>query len=152
MKKPVVDYREFRPSKINDPAYAHLKLLLGWVGYLMLFFLTEKLIPAEKCRSVHIWLDDVIPFREEFLIPYVFWYALIVFSLVYFLLYDVGSFKCLQTYFIITQTIAVAAYILFPTRQDLRPSAFPRDSFLTECVAFLYRLDTNTGVDRKSVV
>lgn len=146
MRKPVVDYSTFRLRKINDPQFAHLKLLLGWVGYFALYFLTENLIPAEGCTSVHMWLDDVIPFCEWFIIPYVFWYGLIVFSLGYFLLYHVDSFKRLQTYIIITQIVAMAAYILFPTRQDLRPEVFPRDNFLTQCISLLYAFDTNTGV------
>lgn len=146
MKKPVVDYREFRLSKINDPRFSHLKLLLGWIGYFVLYFATENLIPVEKCTPVHIWLDDVIPFCEWFLIPYVFWYGLIVISLGYFLLYNVDSFKRLQIFIIITQITAVAIYILFPNRQDLRPVEFPRDNLLTQGVALLYSLDTNTGV------
>ena len=146
MKKPVVDYREFRLSKINDPRFSHLKLLLGWIGYFVLYFATENLIPVEKCTPVHIWLDDVIPFCEWFLIPYVFWYGLIVISLGYFLLYNVDSFKRLQIFIIITQITAVAIYILFPNRQDLRPVEFPRDNLLTQAVALLYSLDTNTGV------
>ena len=83
MKKPVVDYREVRLRRVNEPQYAHLKYLLGWVGYFILFFLTENLIPVEKCYPVHCWLDDVIPFCEFFIIPYVFWYVLIVVTLVY---------------------------------------------------------------------
>lgn len=146
MKTPVVDYRKFRLSKINDPEFSHLKLLLGWVGYFILYFLTENLIPAEKCTPVHMWLDDVIPFHEAFLIPYVFWYGLIVFSLGYFLLYNVDSFKRLQTFIIVTQVAAMVIYILFPSRQDLRPAEFERDNFLTRCVELLYTVDTNTGV------
>ena len=80
MKKPVVDYREFRLSRINEPRFSHLKLLLGWVGYFILYFLTENLIPIEKCTPVHIRLDDLVPFCEYFIIPYTFWYALIVFA------------------------------------------------------------------------
>jgi len=37
-------------------------------------------------------------------------------------------------------------YIIFPSRQDLRPVMFERDNFLTRCVEFLYAFDTNTGV------
>ncbi len=146
MRKPVVDYRTFRLSKLNTPQFSHLKLLFGWVVYFVLFFLTETLIPAEECYPVHSRLDDVIPFHEVFLIPYVFWYVLIVISLLYFLLYDVESFKSLQTFIIITQAAAMAMYIFFPSRQDLRPLVFPRDNFLTQCVALLYSVDTNTGV------
>lgn len=146
MKKPVVDYREFRLSRLNEPRFSHLKLLGGWLIYFAGYFLTEALIPAERCTPVHCWLDDVIPFCEVFIIPYCFWYLLIVGSLLYFLLYRVDSFKKLQTYLIITQLAALAVYILFPTRQDLRPEAFPRDNFLTHIVSLLYTVDTNTGV------
>lgn len=146
MKKPVVDYRQFRLRRINDPQFSHLKLLLGWVGYFILYFLTENLIPAQACTPVHMWLDDCIPFCEWFLIPYTFWYVLIVISLGWFLLYDVDSFKRLQTFIIITQICAMAIYIVFPNRQDLRPEVFPRDNFLTRCIGLLYSVDTNTGV------
>lgn len=146
MKKPVVDYRHFRLSKINDPQFSHLKLLLGWVVYFILYFLTENLIPVERCTPVWMPLDDLIPFCEWFLLPYVFWYALIVISLGYFLLYNVDSFKRLQTFIIITQVCAMVIYIVFPNRQDLRPAEFPRENFLTACIGFLYRFDTNTGV------
>ena len=146
MKRPVVDYRTFRLNKINEPQFAHLKLLLSWVVYFALYFLTENLIPAEKCQPVLMWLDDVMQFHEVFLIPFVFWYFLIVFSLGYFLLYHVDSFKRLQTYIIVTQLTAMAIYILFPSRQDLRPAIFPRDNFLTNCIRILYAFDTNTGV------
>lgn len=146
MRRPAVDYRQFRLSRIREPQFAHLKLLLGWVFYFIAYFLTENLIPAEKCRPVWCIVDDWIPFWEVFLIPYVFWYVLIVISLGYFLLYDVDSFKKLQTYIIITQVAAMILYVLFPSRQDLRPAEFPRDNLLTRGVALLYALDTNTGV------
>ena len=146
MKKPMVDYRNFRLSRINEPEFSHLKLLLGWIGYFVLYFLTENLVPVEKCHDIYCGLDDIIPFCEAFLIPYVFWYLLIVVSLLYFLLYNVDSFKKLQTYIIITQVVAMAIYIIYPSCQNLRPTEFPRDNFLTDCVGLLYSLDTNTGV------
>ena len=146
MKKPVVDYRAFRLSKLNNPQFSHLKLLLGWVVYFALYFLTENLIPAERCIPVHCAMDDLIPFCELFLIPYVFWYGLIVFSLGYFALYSIDSFKNLQKYIMITQLVAMIVYILIPNRQDLRPEIFPRDNFLTDIIALLYAFDTNTGV------
>lgn len=146
MRKPVVDYRQFRLSRLNDPRFSHLKLLGGWIVYFILYFLTENLIPAESCYSVHIWLDDVIPFCEWFVIPYVSWYGLIVFSLLYFMLYNTDSFRKLSVYIILTQVIAMTVYILFPTRQDLRPAAFTNDNFATWLVGLLYGFDTNTGV------
>ena len=146
MKKPVVNYREFKFSKINTPEYSHLKLLLGWVFYFVFYFLTENLIPPESCHPMHCALDDMIPFCEYFFIPYTFWYLLIVISLGYFLLYDVDSFKKLQTYIIITQIVAMAVYIIYPSRQDLRPEVFARDNIFTHIAALIYSFDTSTGV------
>lgn len=146
MKKPVVDYRQFRLSRLNDPRFSHLKLLSGWIFYFIAFFLTERLIPTETCHPVHCALDDLIPFCEYFVIPYVLWYVLIVGSLLYFLLYNVDSFKKLQTYIIITQVAAMAIYILWPNRQDLRPELFPRENVFSALVGLIYSVDTNTGV------
>ena len=123
-----------------------MKLLLGWVVYFALYVLTESRIPPERCHVVHCALDDRIPFREEFVIFYVGWYFLILFSLGYFLLYSVDSFRKLQTYFILTQLVAMAVYLLWPSRQELRPQVFPRENLLTAVVGLLYRIDTPTGV------
>lgn len=146
MRKPVISYRNLRPNNITSPQYRHLLLLLGWVVYFILYFLTENLIPAESCYPVHCRLDDIIPFCEWFVIPYVGWYVLIVVSLLYFALYNVESFKSLQKYIIITQMIAMACYIIFPTRQDLRPTEFVNDNILTRLMGIIYAADTNTGV------
>ena len=146
MKKPVVDYRQFRLSKINEPQFAHLKLLLGWVVYFLFYFLTENFIPVESCHVIHSALDDRIPFNEFFFIPYCFWYLLIVISLVYFALYDVENFKNLQIFIIITQVVAMTVYILYPSVQNLRPTEFARDNFFTWLAGIIYTLDTPTGV------
>lgn len=146
MKKPVVDYREFRLSRLNEPRFSHLKYLLGWLVYFALYFLTENLIPYERCHPVHCVLDDLIPFNEYFVIPYVLWFALVAGTLLWFLLYNIDGFKEVSTYIMITQAVAMAAYILWPTRQDLRPVEFVRDNFFTHLLAFIYTFDTPTGV------
>ena len=146
MKKPVVDYREFRFSRLNEPRFSHLKLLGGWIAYFTLYFITENLIPLERCHVVHCALDDLIPFNEYFALVYVSWYALVFGSLLFTLLYDVESFKRLQIFLICTQLTAMAVYILWPSCQNLRPEVFPRDNLLTRLMAFIYSFDTNTGV------
>lgn len=146
MRKPMVDYRTLRLSNIKSKEFRHLFLLSGWIAYFLLYFLTENLIPAEKCYPVWCRLDDIVPFNELFVIPYVGWYVLIVISLGYFLLYNVENFKGLQTYIMITQGLAMVCYILWPTRQDLRPAEFPRENVLTWIMGLIYSADTNTGV------
>jgi len=146
MRKPVVDYRTFRLSKIKEPEFRHLLYLIGWAGYFILYFLTEKFIPYEKCYVVHCALDDIIPFCEYFVIPYVGWYLLIVGSLIYFALYNPDNFKNMMKFIIVTQIVAMAIYILFPNRQDLRPTEFVRDNIFTDIMGLLYTADTSTNV------
>ena len=146
MKTPLVDYRQFRFSKLNTPQFRHLKLLWAWPVYFAMYFLTENLIPPERLHTVHCALDDIIPFNEVFVIPYVFWYLLVAFTLLWFALYNVDGFRKLMTFLIVTQVVAVAIYILWPSQQLLRPEVFPRQNLLSRIVGFLYAFDTNTGV------
>lgn len=146
MKKQMVDYRGFRFSRLHEERFSHIKLLLGWVFYFSMYFLTENLIPPERCHVIHCALDDLIPFQEFFVIFYVGWYLLVFGSLLYYFLYDVDSFKKLQIFIIITQVLAMACYILYPSRQDLRPESFARDNVLTQLLGLIYAFDTNTGV------
>ncbi len=146
MKKPVVDYRKFSFKKLNTPEFSHLWLLTGWVVYFILFFLTEKFVPQESCRVMYTPSDDMIPFSEWFIIPYVSWYFLIIGSIIYFALYNPDGFKKLMMFWIIVQLSAMAIYIIFPSRQALRPEVFPRDNILTDAVKFLYSIDTDTNV------
>ena len=146
MRKLAADYKSFRLRRIGEPQYRHALLLLGWVWYFIMYMITENLIPIERCTPIHCWLDDVIPFNELFLIPYVLWYALIVVTLAYYFFFDIPRFKQVQIFILITQIIAMTCYVLFPSRQDLRPETFARDNFLTRLMAFIYSFDTSTGV------
>ena len=146
MKRSMIDYRGFRISRIREPRFSHLLLLVGWIVYFALYFLTENLIPAEACHLVHSRLDDIIPFREEFVIVYCFWYLLVFGSLLYYLLYDRERFVRLQVYIMFTQAAAMIVYILWPSIQDLRPAVFPRENFFTWVLSLIYAFDTPTGV------
>ena len=142
MKKPVVDYREFRFSRINEPRFSHVKLLAGWIFYFTMYFITENLIPASRCHPMHCRLDDLIPFNEYFLIFYVGWYFLVFGALLYTFLYKIENFRRLQIYLIVTQVVAMTCYVLWPSRQDLRPDVFVRDNALThliQIVRYAYR-------------
>ena len=111
-----------------------------------MYFITENLIPAERCHPMHCVLDDWIPFNEFFVIFYVGWYFVVFGALLYTFLYNTDSFRKLQTYLIVTQVVAMACYVLWPSRQDLRPDVFVRDNALTHLMAFIYSFDTSTGV------
>ncbi len=146
MRKAVVDLKGFSIKRLKEPQYNHFLYLLGWVGYFVLYFLTELFIPPENCHVIYSPLDDMIPFCEVFVVPYVLWYASIVGTLVYFGFYSPESFKKVQSFIIFTQITAMAIYIIYPSIQLLRPAEMPRDNFFTDIIGLLYSVDTNTNV------
>lgn len=146
MKKQRVDYSGFSLRRLNEPRFAHVKLLAGWIVYFAMYFITENLIPVERCHVIHWFLDDLIPFNEIYVIFYVGWYGLVFGALAYTLFYDVERFRRLQTYIMITQALAMLCYIFYPSVQNLRPESFPRDNAFTWILGLLYAFDTPTGV------
>lgn len=137
-------YKDFNFKNITSPKYRHLFYVLFWPAYLLLFVLTEKYVVA--VYDIHCPLDDVIPFCEFFVIPYVLWYALLAFTSFYGLLFDISAFKKLYKFLCISAAVSFLLYVLFPNMQNLRPENFARDNIFTDIMKNLYALDTNTNV------
>lgn len=146
MTNTTVDYRKFRLRLINTPEYSHLKLILYWPLYGLLFTYVERWYPAAHYYPVQCALDDLIPFNEIFLLPYLFWFVFLVGMLLYTLLCDVDCFRRMMKFIIITYSVTLLIYLVFPTCQNLRPSSFARDNILTRFMAWFYGFDTNTNV------
>lgn len=143
---PAVDYRKLRPGNLNSPEFCHLKLLLYWPIYGLMFLFVERFYPVESYHVVYCFLDDWIPFNEWFLIPYLFWFLFLVGIHLYTLLYDVEAFRKLMRYVMGTFTFCIVIYLVFPNCQQMRPAEFARDNVLTRFLAGLYRVDTSTNV------
>ncbi|MBQ6416126.1 MAG: hypothetical protein IJJ65_07750 [Butyrivibrio sp.] len=146
MKKPVVNYRKLRLSNIKDKEYRHLLLLLGWLAYLIMYFVTERFIPESRCHVVHSVVDDIVPFNEYFVLFYVSWYFFMVISLLDFALYDIESFVRAEKIIVGMQIISVITYIAWPSVQHLRPEHFEHENFCTWLLGIIYKADTPTGV------
>ncbi|MBQ8642826.1 MAG: phosphatidic acid phosphatase [Clostridia bacterium] len=143
---PTVNYRNFRLSKLNTAEYSHLKWLIFWPIFGILFWLFELFRPAEDCHVMYHPLDDLIPFCEIFVIPYMFWFVYLVGMYLYTLFYDVDSFRRLMKFTVITYTATLVIFLIYPTRQELRPMEFMRDNILTRFIAGFYQFDSNTNV------
>ena len=148
LRPPVVDYRKLRLSNLCSPTYRHLLMLLYWPAYLLVFMLIERLCPAPQYHTVWCQLDDMIPFCEWFIFPYVAWHVSLVWMSLYTLAYDIDAFRRFMGYLIMTTSISVLIYVIWPTQQLLRPdlTALGRDNLLTRAVALIYTVDTNTNV------
>lgn len=141
-----IDYRKLRFHNLGSDEYKHLKLLLYWPFYGLLFLFVERFYPVADYTSIYCPADDLIPFCEWFVLPYMFWFVYLVGMHPYTLLYDVEAFKKMMRFIIITYTVTIIIYLIFPTCQNLRPTAFERDNFLTRFMAGFYEFDTNTNV------
>ena len=143
---PETDYRQFRLNRLNSPEFRHIKLLLFWPVFGVLFLVLERSSANVRYHPVHCALDDMIPFCEWFLLPYLFWFVYLVGSLVYTFFFDVPAFRRMMLFIIFTYTVTVIIYMVYPTCQNLRPPSFERDNLLTRIVSAFYHFDTNTNV------
>ena len=140
------DYRNFRFSKISTPEYNHMKLLLYWPVFMLFFLYVERLSATVVYHPMHCALDDLIPFCEYFLIPYLFWFVYLIGMHIYTLLYDINAFRLLMRFIIVSYSLSMVIYLLFPTCQELRPVEFLRDNPFTRFLYYFYQFDTNTNV------
>lgn len=131
--------------KLRD--YKHCLLVLYAPVYLLGFFAIELLVPETTDYWVsYCFIDDLIPFREEFVLAYYLWYPLLFAVGFWLMVKDVPSFKLYMYCIIISFTASILFCLVFPNGQDLRPETFARDNFMTDMVKAIYAVDTNTNV------
>lgn len=124
-----------------------LPLLIYVAIYMLWWMLLEHKAPGTGYSVIHTPVDDLIPFNEYFVIPYLLWFLYITFVVVYFL------FKCdrleyfqLLAFLGAGMTVFLITSTLFPNSLQLRPAFFAHDNVFTDLVRFVYRNDTPTNV------
>lgn len=97
---------------------------------------------------IHCFIDDIIPFNELFVIPYVLWflYVLVVIVYLYFQKDHLEDYYHCVITLITGMTTCLLIYYFFPNEQNLRPEAFAHPNILTDIVQFIYDSDTHTNV------
>lgn len=138
--------RARRPLFDGWAARKSVWLALYWPLYGALFYLLERAYQPDEYHVMYTPLDDVIPFCELFVLPYVFWFLFLIGIHLWTAKYNAPAFKRLIAFVAISHTCTLLIFFLFPTCQQLRPVVFPRQNLLTEIVAFFYRIDTSTNV------
>lgn len=133
------------PSPTHEVLHC-LKLALYWPVFGLLFYALERLVAPARYHVMYSPLDDYIPFCELFLIPYLFWFVFLLGIHLYTLFCNRPVFCKLMWSIILSYSLALLIFILYPNCQTLRPTVFPRDDLLTRFIADFYRFDTNTNV------
>ena len=139
-------YKDFSFRKITEIRYRHLFLLLFWPFYLFSFFWSEQMAWDGGFTIVKCAFDEKIPFCEYMIIPYVIWYPFWVLMVLYTCGFDVPVFINLMKYLMLTLTISLFIYIIWPTGHDMWPKVFPRDNFFTWLTKLIYAADHPTNV------
>ena len=125
--------------------YKHMWICSYVFIYLIWFFLLEQRDNVVM-KSIHIWLDDYIPFNEWFLIPYLLWFLYMAVTILYFLFTSKKDYYRECAFLFIGMSICLIIYMIWPNCQNLRVTEFPRENILTKGVQFIYALDTATNV------
>ena len=96
---------------------------------------------------IHCSLDDLIPFNEYFIIPYMSWFLYIVFACLFVLYKGSDSeFKKLALSLVIGMSLCMTICMIYPSGLNLRPVEFPRHNIFSTLVSFIYLSDTPTNV------
>ena len=113
----MTDYRQFRLSKLNDPTFSHLKLLLYWPIYGLVFLTLERFLHLDY-HTIYTPLDDLVPFCEYFLFPYLYWFVFLIGMHLYLLLFDTAGFRKFMWFIILTYTATCIIYLIYPRSQE----------------------------------
>lgn len=120
-------------------------IILFGICYLTTFFFMEaRDVPI---HIIHTKIDDMIPFCEYFIVPYIIWYAYACGTVLYLGLTDkkMKEYNRFITNMILGMVVFVIISLVYPNGQNLRP-ALEADNLFTRAVSLLYRIDTSTNI------
>lgn len=115
--------------------------------YMPWFIILENTFDTiDEVTLMYSPLDDIIPFCEAFIIPYMLWflYVPLIFIIIYFS--STKEFYRLCAYEFTGMTIALLICTFFPNGHDLRVDLASRDNIFMTLVSFIYSNDTSTNV------
>ena len=114
--------------------------------YLLAYVIVERVNIGAEYHTIHMFMDDLIPFSEFFVIPYLSWHVISVIMIVYLFRNDRLVFRKMMQFFIVGAIISFAAFLIYPSCHSLRPDSFEHDNIFTWIVSMIYLFDTPTNV------
>lgn len=127
--------------------YSHAWTLLYFFVYMAWFMWLEKTItPDSQYTNIHVAIDDMIPFVEWFIVPYLMWFIYIVVVVAFVLFTSREEYYKASAYLFVGMSICLLICTIWPNGQDLRVEEFTNENIFTKLMAFVYHADTNTNV------
>ena len=105
----------------------------------------EKTVTSNY-HIMHSSLDDMIPFNEYFVIPYLLWFAYVTAAIAYLFFKNKEEYYRLCAFLFTGMTLSLLICTLFPNGTDLRTAVDPDKNLCSRLVYMLHQADTNTNV------
>jgi membrane-associated phospholipid phosphatase len=114
---------------------------MAWFTYL------ERTVKT-VVHPIYSKLDNLIPFNELFIIPYLLWFAYIFITVAYLLFTSKQDFYKCCAYLFIGMTICLFIYTIWPNGHNLRVNldTLGRHNIFIDMLAKIYSMDTPTNV------
>lgn len=130
--------------------YYHAWTFLYLIIYFSWFAILEKLVNTNtEYYLIHVPLDDLIPFCEVFVLPYLIWFVYIFAIGGWLMLVDRKDFYRMSLFFYTGMTIFLIISTFWHNGQALRPdlTALGRDNiFIHMTQKYVYGHDTPTNI------
>lgn len=125
--------------------YGHALLILYAFIYMPCFSYLESHV-IDDYHLIHSPIDDLIPFCEFFIVPYLLWFFLIAASCIFFFFKSQEECIRMGVYMILGMSSALIIYYVYPNGLgEFRPTEMD-DNIFSKMVAVLYSHDTSTNV------
>lgn len=119
------------------------------IVYIVFYFVCFRLLESAHRISYHVIhtpVDDMIPFAEIFVVPYLVWFPYMFLLVTYLYICDRKSYYRTARILCAGMTLMLVISLLFPNIQNLRPAVMPRDNIFTRMILRLYAADTPTNI------
>ncbi|MBP3926826.1 MAG: phosphatase PAP2 family protein [Clostridium sp.] len=125
--------------------YGHAWIFSYFLLYLPWFVHLEKTV-TRHYNIMHSELDDMIPFNEYFIIPYLLWFIYVAAAVLYFFFANKEEFYRLCTFLFTGMTLFLLICTIYPNGTDLRSAVDPQKNLCSWLVAWIRQTDTCTNV------
>ena len=101
--------------------YGHIWMLSYAFIYLPWFSRLQENV-NKTYHVMHTALDDLIPFNEYFIVPYLMWFLYVAATIAFFFFKNRDDYYRLCTFLFTGMTISLLVCTLFPNGTDFRPA------------------------------
>ena len=126
--------------------YSHAGIIIGYMMIYLPWFIFLEHTVKNSYHIIHMAVDDIIPFSEYFIVPYLMWFFYVAGTVLYFTFTNKSEYKKLCVFLITGMTVFLIVSTLYPNGDTLRPVVFPHNNIFTRLVIHLYNSDTATNI------